>query len=115
MTAQNNSPNLVRQRAQTVNRQTKENELAYGGVTFSNETIIEELCLLKRKHSDNHSNNIQYLCVLAESMRSVKTQGKKLHVEKLYQHLNFVIVTKHAERKKTHLSQCLLLTIISID
>lgn len=31
---------------------------------FSNETIIEELCLVKRKHSDNHSEDMQYLCAL---------------------------------------------------
>lgn len=39
---------------------------------FSNETIIEELCLVKGKHSDNHSEDIQYLCTLTASMISVK-------------------------------------------
>lgn len=35
MTAQNDSTNIIRQCAQTVNRQSKENELAWGSKTSS--------------------------------------------------------------------------------
>lgn len=42
MTAQNDSPNIIRQRAQTVNRQSKENELAQGGKTYSPMKVLQK-------------------------------------------------------------------------
>lgn len=42
MTAQNDSPNIIRQRAQTVNRQSKENELAQGGKTYSPMKLLQK-------------------------------------------------------------------------
>lgn len=42
MTAQNDSPNIIRQRAQTVNRQSKENELAQGDKTYSPMKLLQK-------------------------------------------------------------------------